>query len=81
MNGQPVDVGAGAGIGGLLCSLVLLVIGLGLAVFWIWMLIDCIANEPSGSEKILWVVVIILLNWIGALLYYFIRRPQRGRGS
>ncbi|WP_417390190.1 PLD nuclease N-terminal domain-containing protein [Gimesia sp.] len=42
------------------------------------MLIDCVKYEPStGNEKIIWVLVIVLLNGIGALLYYIIRRPER----
>jgi hypothetical protein len=52
---------------------------LGMA-FWIWMLIDCLSKEPSeGNEKIVWVLVIVFTNWIGALLYFFIRRPDRMR--
>lgn len=53
-------------------------LGLALLVFWLWMLIDCLKNEPSdGNDKIVWVVVIILTNWLGALIYFFVRRPQR----
>ncbi|MBC2605820.1 PLD nuclease N-terminal domain-containing protein [Pelagicoccus albus] len=45
---------------------------------WIWMLIDCLKNEPdNGNEKVIWILVLILLQWIGALLYYFIRRRER----
>jgi prolipoprotein diacylglyceryltransferase len=47
-------------------------------VFWIWMLVECATKEPShGNDKIVWVVVIIFTQLIGALIYYFIRRPQR----
>lgn len=47
-------------------------------VFWIWMLIDCLKYEPSeGNDKIIWAVVIILLQALGALLYYIVRRPER----
>lgn len=57
-------------------------IGLGLTilglVFWIWMLIDCLKYEPSeGNDKVIWVLVIVLLNWVGALVYYIVRRPER----
>jgi hypothetical protein len=46
--------------------------------FWIWMLIDCVKYEPSeGNDKILWVLIIVFTHWIGALIYYFVRRPQR----
>lgn len=47
-------------------------------ILWIWMLVDCLMNEPSeGNEKIIWVIVILLTHWIGALIYLFARRPQR----
>ncbi|MEX1027856.1 MAG: PLD nuclease N-terminal domain-containing protein [Candidatus Paceibacterota bacterium] len=47
-------------------------------VFWIWMLVDCLTKEPSeGNDKLIWVLVIVLLSWVGALIYLFVRRPQR----
>lgn len=49
-----------------------------LAILWVWMLIDCLVHEPSeGNDKIVWVLVIIFANWIGALIYLLARRPQR----
>lgn len=46
--------------------------------FWVWMIADCAINEPSqGNDKLVWLLVIILLPFIGSLLYYFIRRPER----
>ncbi len=49
-------------------------------VLWIWMLIDCLQNEPDeGNEKIVWILVIVLLQGIGALIYLLVRRPQRKR--
>lgn len=63
---------------GLPCVLIGVIISIGSLVLWIWMLIDCIQNEPSeGNDKIVWLLVIVLLNGFGALLYYFVRRPDR----
>jgi hypothetical protein len=46
--------------------------------FWIWMLVDCLLHEPAeGSDKIAWTVVIVVLQLLGALLYFFVRRPRR----
>lgn len=48
--------------------------------FWIWMLVDAATKEPAeGNEKIAWVLVIILTSWIGALIYFIARRPERIR--
>ena len=47
-------------------------------VMWIWMLVDCLQNEPStGNDKVIWVLLMVFLGILGSLLYYFIRRPQR----
>ena len=55
-----------------------LAFGLAVTVFWVWMIVDCATKEPSeGNDKVVWLLVILLTNWIGALIYYFIRRPQR----
>ncbi|MGJ8638950.1 MAG: PLD nuclease N-terminal domain-containing protein [Opitutaceae bacterium] len=54
--------------------------GLAAMVLWVWMLIDCLQNESSeGNDKLTWVLVIVLTHWIGALIYLFVRRPQRIR--
>ncbi|MBI5398556.1 PLDc N-terminal domain-containing protein [Candidatus Woesearchaeota archaeon] len=46
-----------------------------LFVFWIWMLINCIRNDRiSRDERLIWVIVIVFLNIIGAVLYYFFGR-------
>ncbi len=46
--------------------------------FWIWMLVDCATKESSqGNDKVIWILVIIFTHWIGALIYYFVRRPER----
>lgn len=63
------------------CALPIFLIGILGTIFWLWMLIDCLSKEPSGNEKILWAVVILFTHLLGALLYYFIRRPQRMRGG
>ena len=59
---------------------ILLILAMGVVgtIFWIWMLIDCATKEPStGNDKIVWVIVIALTHWIGALIYLLVRRPQR----
>lgn len=51
--------------------------GLGMFVFWLAMLVDCATNEKDNSERLLWVLIIIFTNWIGALIYLLARRPLR----
>ena len=55
-----------------------LTVVIGLLVFWIWILLDCIKNESTeGNERIVWVVVIAVTHWVGGLIYLFARRPER----
>lgn len=41
-----------------------------LFAFSLWMLIDCIKRE--FDDKALWIILLIFLNFIAAILYYFI---------
>ena len=46
--------------------------------FWIWMIVDCATKEPSeGNTKIVWILIIVLTHWIGALVYFVFRRSKR----
>jgi hypothetical protein len=64
----------------LLLMLVFVPVVLLLLAFWVWMLVDCATKEPSaGNDKVIWILVIIFTHWIGALIYYFVRRPERQR--
>ena len=46
--------------------------------FWIWMLIDCVTNEPSeGHDKLIWALVILFAHGMGAIIYFMARRPDR----
>ncbi|MBP1909829.1 PLDc N-terminal domain-containing protein [Methanolobus bombayensis] len=47
-------------------------------LFWLWMLIDCATKEPSeGNDKLIWIIIIVFTHLLGALVYFFVRRPKR----
>jgi type VI protein secretion system component VasK len=55
---------------------------LGLAVM-VWALVDAV-NVPDDSmyqsgNKLVWVLIIVLLNWIGAIIYFAFGRPRPGQ--
>jgi hypothetical protein len=63
----------------LLPALLLIAVPLALAMFafWIWMLIHAIQNKGlTDGERIAWVLVIVLVHFLGALLYFFIGKPK-----
>ena len=56
------------------------ILSIGAIVLWIWALVDCI-QVPDDSmyesgNKLIWVLIIVFTNWIGALLYLLIGRPR-----
>ena len=62
---------------GLVAWLVMAAVSLGLFVFWVWMLIHAIQNKGlADTEKIVWVLVIALLHFLGAVIYFFVGRPK-----
>ncbi|MFO7905310.1 MAG: PLDc N-terminal domain-containing protein [Planctomycetota bacterium] len=62
----------------LIIPLMFFVIGVGGTILWIWMIVDCATNEPSeGNDKLIWILIIVLTHWIGALIYLLVRRPER----
>lgn len=47
-------------------------------VFWIWMLVDAIRNEPPDStERIIWPLLILIFGGFAAFIYNINRRKQR----
>jgi hypothetical protein len=56
--------------------LVFMILAVVTSLFWLWMLIDALTNE-TGTDRIVWVLVIFFLHFLGALLYFFIRRGSR----
>ena len=54
-------------------------VGIAAFVFWLWVLIDILKSEFTGSNKIVWLLAVILLPLLGAALYWFIGREQKVR--
>lgn len=62
----------------MMLPLILLAIFIGGTILWIWMIVDCATKEPSeGNDKLIWIMIIVLTHWIGALIYLLSRRPKR----
>lgn len=58
-----------------------LVAGLIVLVFFIWMIIDCLQRKfKVEAEKWIWLVIMIVTVWVGALLYYVVIRVFNPKG-
>ena len=52
-------------------------LGLLEVIFQIWMLVDAIQNPRlEGSQRIVWVLVIIFMPCLGPTLYFFVGRGR-----
>ena len=63
----------GLGVIELILILVILA-GMG---FWVWMIVDCAKHETSSTQKLIWLIVIILFWILGAGLYFLVRKLPR----
>jgi hypothetical protein len=46
-------------------------------ILWLWALIDCIRRQfTNPNDKVLWLVLIILIGWIGPILYLIVGRKK-----
>ena len=52
------------------------IFGIFVLVVWIWALIDCLNSEKNTSDKLLWILLIVLFNIIGAILYFILGRSK-----
>ncbi|MET3804952.1 hypothetical protein ABIB25_001948 [Nakamurella sp. UYEF19] len=58
------------------------VIGLALLALWVFCLVDVIGTPADATRnlpKLLWLVLVIFLSWVGCLLWFLCGRPRAGQ--
>jgi len=54
------------------------VLGAVLVLFWLWMFVDCLSkNFKKDMDKLVWIIVLLYLNIVGAFLYYFLVKAKK----
>jgi phage shock protein C len=43
-------------------------------ILWIWAIVDCVGSSLKTEEKLLWIILVILVPFIGALLYFILAK-------
>ncbi|MGZ8594894.1 MAG: PLDc N-terminal domain-containing protein [Actinomycetota bacterium] len=84
LSSRTVEVDAGGGVVLILLA-VFMILGIAALGVWIWALVDAI-QVPDDSmyragTKLVWVLVIVFLQVIGAVIYCAIGRPAKGTAS
>jgi hypothetical protein len=60
--------------------ILVLLLGVAAFVIWLWALVDAIRNPAlEGTMRIVWVVVIVVTQFLGALLYLIMRPRSASR--
>jgi len=77
---MPIDTSApGLVFGFIILILVIIALAIFLFVFWILMIIDCAKRKfKDDTEKVIWILVLVFLQVLGAAIYYFVVKvPNR----
>jgi hypothetical protein len=54
------------------------ILAIGCLAAWIWALIDILKNEfTTGTNKLIWFLLVIFLPLLGVICYYFIGMKQK----
>ena len=62
-------------------GLIGVLLALATSIFWIWMIIHCATNASlDGTQKIVWLLVILFLHFLGALIYFIVGRGSQRAG-
>jgi uncharacterized membrane protein YhaH (DUF805 family) len=58
-------------------QIIILLLALSGIILTIMALIDILKSEFKGNDKIVWVLVVLFFNLIGAILYFTIGKKQK----
>lgn len=57
------------------------IVGILLFAFWVWMIVDAAKrNFRNDVEKIVWILVIVIAHWVGALVYFLVIKYNNPKG-
>ena len=63
---------------GILFAFLCMMIGLGFTVIWVLAIVEIVKSEfQDKNERLIWLLLVILLPFIGTILYLMIGRKQR----
>tara|TARA_Y100000034_G_C6770409_1_gene343666 strand:- start:572 stop:826 length:255 start_codon:yes stop_codon:yes gene_type:complete len=58
-----------------------IVLGIIFVIFWIWMIVDCAKRKfRNDLEKIVWILALVFLHWVGMVAYYIVIRVYNPKG-
>jgi hypothetical protein len=67
----------GIGVQEIIVMFIALLIPVLAIVLLIWALVDILKNEFTGSNKLIWVILVLFLPLLGSILYFTIGTKQK----
>ncbi len=58
-------------------EVIIAIVALAILLTWILALVEILQSKFSGNNKVIWLLVVFFLSFIGAVLYFSIGRKQR----
>lgn len=59
-------------------SIIGMIIGLAIFIFWLWALLDIVRSDfKDSATKIIWFILVFFLYFLGVAIYYFFGRDQK----
>ncbi|MCD6361671.1 MAG: PLDc_N domain-containing protein [Armatimonadetes bacterium] len=50
---------------------------IGMMALWVWMIVDVVRRQfEDDNTRLMWVLIVVLAGWVGAIIYYFVGRKQ-----
>lgn len=70
----------GLGLAIMLTSFVVSVLSI---IFWVWLMLDCVQRDfREPTMKIVWIVLMVVLPFLGSVLYFFLEKyPADKKGA
>lgn len=50
---------------------------LAMTVLWVYAIVDIAKSEFEGDNKMVWLLIVILVGFIGALIYFIVGREKK----
>jgi hypothetical protein len=42
-------------------------------LFWAWIIYECATRERNSTEKVMWLLLVVLAPVIGSMIYFLVR--------
>ena len=67
-----------ASAGRAIMSVIWSVIGIALVIIWVLTIVDIVRRHMGAKRTSAWLLIVVLLPFVGAIVYWVMRKPEPG---